>query len=303
MITNNPKGKIVNCFYAGSTSGFGDFLRGSIHLYNHCKSKNLYFDMDISNHPIKKYFDFNDSQKIPYFMINSHIDLALNSVNFLHSLKSQAESCLNSTKKGEVKYIFSNLHQCLFSGNNIVKYQNKMPPLNRKCREWFQGKLAFCKEVEDFCALIMNQNNIKKGEFDILHFRLGDAESFSEDFNKEELLPRYKELFGKCLDYKNKNKKPTMIMSDSNHFKEYIKSKGDDFIVPHLKSNHTQQSPCGFDGLINFNEDSLFHTVLDMKLLSCARNVESRSVYCHGSGFAFWICKVYNVPFKMKIIK
>jgi len=299
----SKNGKIVNCFYNGSTSGFGDFLRGSIHLYNHCKSKNLDFDVDISNHPIKRYFNFNNDQKIPYFMINDYQALALNSANFLHSLKSQVTSCLNSTKKGEVKYIFSNLHQCVLSGNNIIKYQNKMPKLNKKCSEWFQNKFTFCKEVEDSSSLIMNQNNIKKGGFDILHFRLGDIESFSEDFDKEELLPRYKELLKKCLDYKKENKKPTMIISDSNHFKEYIKNKTDDFIIPHLKSNHTQQSPCGFNGSSNFNEESLFHTALDMKLLSSARNVESRSIYYHGSGFAFWICKIHNVPFKMKIIK
>ena len=100
-----------------------------------------------------------------------------------------------------------------------------MPKLNKKCSEWFQNKFTFCKEVEDSSSLIMNQNNIKKGGFDILHFRLGDIESFSEDFDKEELLPRYKELLKKCLDYKKENKKPTMIISDSNHFKEYIKNK------------------------------------------------------------------------------
>ncbi len=299
----NARGKIVNCFYDGSTSGLGDFLRGSVHLYNHCMSKKIDFDVDMSHHPIKKFFKHGYSKKIPFFMINDYQSLSLRSGNFLHCLKTHVDQCLNSTRRGEVKYITSNLHPCVLSGNNIVNYQNKMPPLNRKCADWFRKKFDFCDQVNKLSEKVLAKNNLQEKEYDVLHFRLGDAESYSKEFNKEELLPRYKECLNKCFDFYENNKKPLIIMSDSNDFKQYIEGKNKNFIVIHLKSNHTQNSPCGFEGSTDFSDDNLLHTVLDMKLLTLARKVESHSIYYHGSGFAFWICKIYNVPFSMNIIK
>ena len=71
MKETNEKPKLVNCFYDGAISGFGDFLRGSIHLYQRCKSHNLDFDIDIKNHPINEFISskYKDSVKkeVDYF--------------------------------------------------------------------------------------------------------------------------------------------------------------------------------------------------------------------------------------------
>ena len=39
----------------------------------------------------------------------------------------------------------------------------------------------------------------------------------------------------------------------------------------------------------------MFYVALDMKFLSCADKVYSYSVYPWGSGFSFWVSKIFGV--------
>ena len=60
--------KIVNVYQLkyknGIAQGFGDFINGSFFLLQLCIKFNLEFDMDLSNHPISKYFYPNKTNNI-----------------------------------------------------------------------------------------------------------------------------------------------------------------------------------------------------------------------------------------------
>lgn len=296
------KGKITNCFYDGADGGFGDFLRGSVHLFNHCGSKNIDFDINIEKHDIKKHF-----KKLENSCQNFEIDdLAIKSKyegkQFVHSLKRNTEQLTKTTHQHETKYIFSNYHPCLVDHNDVMKYLNSMPPINNRCCAWFQDKLKFSKKVNDAVNEKLKSEGLVAGKFDVFHFRLGDHNSFSDHGkNLEEL---YRECLKNCLGNFIDDDKPIVILSDSNDLKSYISKKNNRMPIHilHLKSNHVQKKPSNFSGEIEISDDDLFHAVFDMKLITLANSVESYSVYNHGSGFVYWIAKIFGVPVKLNLI-
>lgn len=292
----NPKhgkGKIINCFYDESENGFGDFLRGSIHLFNHCASKDLDFDIDLSKHSICKFFDFQSTVDQDYSIEDFYLR-AVPTQNFIYQLKKQTENILNSIKTGEYRYIFSNFHPCLLT-NNIIKYQNSIPTLSKKCRDWFVDKLKPNKTVEEETVRILKENNLEENGFDIMHFRFSDQESFSENFDKSILSSKYEQAITKCISKHEQTKRPVLVLSNSNDFKKYLMQKNKDFLIAtHLQSVHTQETPCGFDGKIKKDDSSLLYTVIDMNLCRFANTIESHSYYNHGSGFLYWFCKIHN---------
>lgn len=289
----NEKGKIVNCFYDGSENGIGDFLRGSIHLFNHCSSKNLDFDIDLSKHSISKFFSFQTESDKEYTVEDFYLK-AVPTQNFLYQLKKQTDNILNTTKTGETKYIFSNFHPCLLT-ENIIKYQNSIPSLSKKCRDWFVDKLKPHKTVEEETLRTLKKNNLKNLGFDIMHFRFSDQESFAENFDKSTLCTKYEEAINKCVSKYKITKTPIIILSNSNDFKNHVTQKNENFLIAtHLQSTHTQEAPCGFDGEIKKDESSLLYTMVDMNLCKFANSIESYSSYNHGSGFLYWFCKIHN---------
>jgi len=60
-------------YLTGKFWGFGDILRGMISLYQYCKARRLSFKVDISHHPLARYFDVTPSY---------NITLPLNNTNF-----------------------------------------------------------------------------------------------------------------------------------------------------------------------------------------------------------------------------
>lgn len=295
------RGKIINCFYEGSNGGFGDFLRGSVNLFNHCMSKGFDFDIDINRHKISKHFKHKNSQ---YENFNID-DLALNLQNtkhFIHALKRHTEKCILTTKPEETKYIFSNYHPCLTDSKDIINYLNLMPPINNRCCAFLQDKLQFSDEINDSVYRKLKEENLKTSKFNIIHFRLGDQNSFSD--HGENLEDLYKDCLLKCFLKLSEDDKPIIVLSDSNDLKKYLKEKSK--ILPiyilHLESNHMQKNPSGFSGEIKTTDDGVFYAVFDMKLITLANSVESHSVYKHGSGFVYWIAKIFGVPVKLNLI-
>ena len=90
-------------------------------------------------------------------------------------------------------------------------------------------------------------------------------------------------------------------MSDSNELKEHIKEHCDNnFIhVVHSNSQHCSNNPGNISKLkINKKEKvhNMFYVALDMNLISRSSSVYSYSVYPWGSGFVFWLAKIFNIP-------
>jgi len=299
---SQKRGKLINCFYDGANGGFGDFLRGSVHLFNHCMSKGRNFDVNINRHPIKKYFrPLENLHK--QFKIQ---DLALEAIErkqYIYSLKKLTESSIILTKPQETKYIFSNYHPCLTDANDIINYLNLMPPINNRCCAFLQNRLQFSDEINHAVHNALKEEGIKPAGYNVIHFRLGDQNSFSN--HGKDLEDLYKHCLSRCFIASLEDKKTIIVLSDSNGLKDFLSKNKKDLPIHtlHLESNHMQSKPSGFSGEIETTDEGLFYAVFDMKLVTLANSVESYSIYNHGSGFVYWIAKIFGVPVKLNLIK
>jgi hypothetical protein len=308
------KGKVINCFYDGSESGFGDFLRGSIHLFDMCKYHKLEFDIDISHHPINKYIFSDYSSSFPKSKIECVTKTNKEKYGDFHmysNYKKVLYEKLSSIKENETSYIFSNFSfLCNVHNEFLIDTINKTTTLNNECCEFFQERLKFSDTIVNSVEKELKNKNIK--EFNLLHFRLGDDSAFRGKNNVSgQFVPGYDEIFDICQNTfkKHGSKDPLVIISDSNDLKEYTKERSKNeklpFFIFHLNSEHMQKQPSSIktDEKLARNDDNLFYAAFDMKLVSMAKSAESYSVYSWGSGFLTWIAKIYKVPVSLTQFK
>lgn len=294
------KGKVVNCFYDGAGGGLGDFIRGCVYLYGHCKSRGLDFDFDLSKHPINKYISSNCDIEYDVGDIDCLYNKAVEHKRaFLSRIKRLTEGVLSYTKDDETKLIYSNFHYYVQSGRDMINAMNSMPPLSRGCRNWFKDNINFDSAVNKAVDETLFKNNLKIGQFNIVHFRIGDQNSFGDKNNSENY---FKICSEHCSEISKKSNLPLVILSDSNELKEYLNGLDSNNHVFHLESQHTQSEPAQSGLDLSISEDGVFYVAFDAKLLTLAKKVYSYSVYTHGSGFVFWLCKIFGTDVEMNLL-
>lgn len=291
------KGKVVNCFYDGAGGGLGDFIRGCVYLYGHCKSKGLDFDFDLSKHPINKYISSNCNIEYDVGDIDCLYNKAVeDKTSFLVRIKRLTEGVFRYTKDDETKLIYSNFHYYVQSGGKMIAAMNSMPPLSKGCCSWFKDNINFNPTVNEAVDKTLFKNNLKIGNFNIVHFRIGDQNSFGDKRNSENYFKLCREH---CSEISKNSNLPLIILSDSNELKEYLDSLDSNYYVFHLESQHTQSAPAQSGLDLSISEDGVFYVAFDAKLLTLAKKVYSYSVYTHGSGFVFWLCKIFGIDVEM----
>lgn len=302
-------GKIINCFYDGAESGFGDFLRGSIHLYERTKTHGLDFAIDITHHPIS---EFIETDSVKSFK-KSSIKCLTKQIkkegfkNYADSYNQKVFDELSSIEANQTKHIFSYFdYASRVKHNHQISFINKSPKLSKDCSRFFKKNLNFSDELRDEVKKELDNHELKNKKFNIIHFRLGDEKAFYK--TKERFFtPEFQECFEICRKKSKTWKNPIVILSDSNELKTFIRDNAEREKIPlhvfHLESSHMQEHPSGCEesnSRVNVSRNGLFYTCFDMMLISLACRGLSYSVYDHGSGFFCWLCKIYNIPFKMQ---
>ena len=271
--------KVYNCCYKESSSGIGDILRGSCFLFSALKEYNVDFDIDFKYHPISKYIrgtntDYEKSSIVDIDRLakefrNGYMD------GIIHHLKE----ALNSQE--ENIFVSTNFSDILFKEqSDFFNYD-----ISDDCKYFFQNRLQFTEDVIDYAKSIVG------GQYDVHHFRCGDYDSVvGQEINNINNL-NYN------LDYEKMSHEITLgnsiVLSDSNKFKQYCESRK--IKTSHKLSQHSSLNP-GILKNIEYDDRKIFYTAVDMYILSRARRVFSYSVYPWGSGFSFWIAKIFNVP-------
>ena len=130
--------------------GFGDFLRGTIHLFQTSENSGVEPKVNYSNHILNQIFASNnvlsvdECRQVKYFFL------------------------FGATNVLDYTYIFSNLF-----------YER---PIDDNCRKWmiencFQLRLSFKKKLDAFKEKI----SLKDGEYSVIHIRLADEEVFNNN--------------------------------------------------------------------------------------------------------------------------
>lgn len=290
-LPNMTSKKVVNCLYNECSSGIGDFLRGCCFLFTLCKKHGLKFALDFSKHDISKHIkaktknkfgveDIFDTEKVNKDLCTSE--------NYIQNVKNNLTNVLQRSSDSKI-YLFTNYSDII--DNNLCLDEIN---LDDKCKNFMQANLIFSKEVDKEWKRLLHFHKVSG--YEIAHFRLGDKYLLN---NTDEDST---ELFASLVDIIDniKHTGKLFILSDSNKFKEYCRYNisNKDVCVLHTRSQHCSDAPGAIEKLdVNRVKKiaNMFYVALDMKFLSCANKVYSYSVYPWGSGFSFWISKIFGV--------
>jgi hypothetical protein len=299
--------QLINCFCTEAPYGLGDFLRGSIHLFERTKNyKNLEYEIDFSSHPIGEFIE--EDRGMEKYNPNE-VELITAKIRTLDIIESydliekNLEEAIQNIKFRQKKKIFTNYHYLFKIPKKDIMINLNTETLGEDCKKWFKKRIKFNKKIEDRTLEVLD--TFANKNFEVIHFRLGDEDSFYEKQGVFDGLwkPSYEDCWQECTEVIKKQKKrmPIIVMSDSNELKDFIEKKSEimglTIYTVHKKSNHTQEKPkkgCALK--IKRNKNDSFYVALDMKILTMASKVHSFSVYFWGSGFVTWICKIFDVP-------
>jgi len=238
-----------------SSHGFGDYIRGTILLYQFLKNKNINLKVNFSNHNLSHCFicdnnlsihDCEENVKYIYFGSNSEIE----------------ELCNNQNK---VDLIFT------------INWP--ISEIDKDCKDFIIKNCLTPKiEFGNKILLFKNLTEIKDYEYSIIHIRLND----DEQFNQTRLDNILKIITS--IQQNNINEKFVLITSnkmylDSIHFPFIIKTNLE---VGHLGHYTTTVKEC---------ED----TMIEFMLMTTTRKIYQLSVYSWGSGFSDTINRIYNI--------
>ena len=316
-----PKGlkNVVNSYSTKFSGGIGDFLRGSIYLYDKLKDKGVNFYIDFRHHPMGKYIKTScDLDYTPDNIVDLEIesDIHKNGLPWSLQLNSTLRNLINFCPDETVTLssFFSDVLLVPNYQSNATVYLEKFSP-SEACSSFFRDNIKFDTSIETLFNLGVKAKI--PDDYEVIHFRLGDMQILS---NLKEQMKSYSASIQQNSNYRDFNHsyetyyqiivnhlktidcKNLILMSDCNEFKQYIleHNKDNHIHVLHTQSCHTSYAPSTltFTDFQNadIQDEKLLYTALDIKILSQSKKNTSHSVYDWGSGFVYWISKIFNIP-------
>lgn len=195
--------------------GFGDYIRGSLALYQIAKELNLNFKMDLSNHAIGKYLMGHETPT------GNRPDELFRNFNLYKKPK---------IKKYMSRY-FWKLSQNPAKHLLYITLCNSFPdhPLEEDCKAYVRDNMLPNAQLES----IIEKHTPKK-DYVSIHIRTGDWVGFSQNDNAvEELAEKISDGIKEIKSQADGKK--IFVFSDSMALKEFLKKKH--------KINYTQTTP------------------------------------------------------------
>jgi len=256
--------KIVSCYADPPRTGLGDFIRGSVYLFQLCDKYNIDYDIVISN-IITNFLKNNNS-------LYNNIEL----INLPNA---------HSTK------INKNL---INLNTNVLKINSNYVLYNKQILDKHKEVIKKCLEPNDKITNTVNNIltniNYNKKDYIIIHIRTGDSNG--NDIDKKQcnsnLLNSIYNKLNTYEEYFKTNK--VFVISDNTSVKTALKEK--------------YNFECHLDEISHFSDkkgsiDSHKTTFIDFVLMSKATQIISLTVYNHykGSGFSYWCSAIYDIPY------
>lgn len=304
--------KIVNCFNNNCLGGLGDFLRGSLYMWDLCNKNNIEFDIDFSKHDISKFLKSRSNYE---FENQDIIDTTItkNKTPNVQALYNEYESNVKEVTakiaNGEIKFIYTNYSDLMkLQQKSVIAEINSNLFLQKKCRDWFQNNFIFHDYIIGLASKKIDDLGLVEKEYNIIHFRTGDEKAFLRK-GKDTLLSNldFDLCYKKCKDKYSEDSLKLLVLSDSDELKNFIKEKAEKEELPikviDTKSLHTQKrsnKKMTVDHPVD--EESLKNVCIDAYIMTQASEIDCYSVYFWGSGFVTWIGKIYNIPTKLNYL-
>lgn len=259
--THNNERKVI---------GFGDFLRGSIHLYKLSIILGFQLHIDLSEHPIGKYivcYEINKQEYGPVHPNMAHYTTWVNSDR--------------SVTKNTILTLFQKSKKLnLFIAEPWLDYY-KIDPLLEHEREFIQPYI----QPTEFISSKINTFLQGIDRFHIVHIRTGDS---SMNIDKSIAFPEIYQINPiQCIqnNLQSITTLPVVVISDSLELKKQCVEQFH-FLITDTIPVHS--------GYIN---DDMEGTALEFFLMARASIIFNISTYSWGSTFSTMCALIYNIPY------
>ena len=285
--TNKKLKKIVNVYQLyyinGKSPGLGDFIRGSFCFLQIAKLLNLEFEIDISNHPMAKYF--KNSKNIE--------GIDYNNILFYYEYNRDSEGNNNYERK-PININDDFLNKTIDWLNSVDSetfgfFSNAFPCFNKHSEEGknlISSKLQPTEFMETYIDNTLNELGLKKKGYGVIHIRTGDNHLVNNEPLKDTFINNIKTILNGIII----SNRRYLILSDSNQLKKILKSYPNFYIlirnIEHLGGEHIK----------NTQTNGIMNTLLDFYLMSHSNAVISLSVYGHVSGFSKYCSVLNSIP-------
>jgi hypothetical protein len=304
--------KIVNVYqdkYINSNNynyyptGLGDFIRGSYFIMQYCKEYELTCAINMSNHPISQFLEIYENQSnITFPNINKFEHINYNpeilenriiTTTYDFTINNDFTFYLyNQQKYNNHKFVY------------VITYPNVF--IDDEHKEYMRSIFTPTNQLSVLIETELSRLSLIKKEYIVLHVRYGDDELLKDKDNNKSIsesesyinINTTSKL--KLLNYDLLNLQPNtnnyLLISDNINLKKSISK-----YYPFIKMNFNEICHTGEGVDIEYNK--LQNVLLDFYLISFASQVNSYSVYEHGSGFSKWCAETYSIPYICKLLK
>ena len=271
-------------------SGLGDFIRGSYFLMQFCKKYNIFYNINLLNHPINQFLDIYKNQQSlsNYNNINKFLKINYNPFISHHNI-------ITNISDNTINYDFIYfLNGQPITNNNTYVYTISYPTttIDQEHKDIMKNIL---KPTDEICLLVekkINNLNLTKNNFTIIHIRYGDDYLIKNDKTID--MVKIQKII---LDLKKCDKsKYYLLISDNNFIKNIIIKH-----YPFIKTDFNEITHTGEN--VNIDINKLQNTMIDFFLFSYAKKIIAFSVYKHGTGFSKWSAETYNIPYICKFLE
>ena len=316
------KSVVINSYYDESSSGVGDFLRGCCYLHTLFSDRGLdNFEIDFKHHQIGHFIKSQCGYKYKrknIFDTEKYFKEHSNTLNYFDNMKNNLNVSLSVSTKKSWGFFKKKIH--IFSNYSDFIFKNPEDKLKHvisdNTKKFMKSNIIFDKTVDD------KFQELATKEYDVIHFRLGDYQilkdnkiKIQDDHDNNINTTKFDISYDRCLDLVVKSiidaEKHVVLLSDSNSLKDYVVKNiperyASKLIVLHYNSFHCSSNPGFLDNIITDKKDKknkMFYVALDMKICTQAQKIVSYSVYPWGSGFTFWLSRIYDIPIFSKVIE
>lgn len=237
--------------------GLGDKIRGTIAIYQYCRSNNIKCIFDASLSGFGQFLK-NSNSNNPNLNIDTEIVSVLNIYDDEFAIKKLID---NELKNKDTAYVFCNLFPKTPLSSEDLEFLNYM-----------------MEPIDDLKYKVDNIKNELMDNYTIQHFRFKDGTD--PDINK----------MIECYQLLEKTYKETdILMSNSIIFRNYILARKQ---IKTIKFDNCKELHVGY----NNSSDIIEFTLIEYYIITKSKFIHTYSEYGWVSAFIYYPSKFYNIP-------
>ena len=330
MYKKNKISKVLNVYQEKYTNdecctGLGDFIRGSLCLFQYADMRKIECDMHYANHPISNFLQHSSStEKIEDIedieeIIGSDgvygVDAKSDDVQeeekeaIIHPFRVfcyKSNHLNNHPTLKKINHEFSKIimdnPNCIQSHNIFTLYTIAFPaqPISETHKQQVRDALCPNPVLRHKIDATMHRLKIQPKEYNVIHVRTGDEYLIQCAFTSTQLLLDCKRAFLQVfsnheLTKKENDSEKYVFISDNVDLKQKIKYAFPKLIMDTYPITHLGENACG-------KKEEIANTLVDFFLIANARRVFGFSTLKHGTGFSQQCCQLYSIPYTSRFL-